>query len=135
MSYAFASDLQGAIYAHLLADPGVQGVLGTDVYDTLPSGTLPAVYALIGEERVRDASDISADGAWHDLTVSVFAPSGGFTQAKAAAGAIGTALIDASPALSAGHVVALSFRTARALRESGGGRRIDLTFRARTDAA
>lgn len=135
MSYAFAADLQGAIYAHLQADSGVQAVLGSDVYDTLPSGTLPSIYALIGEERVRDASDISADGAWHDIVVSVFTTVAAFSQAKQAAGAISQALVDATPTLAVGHVISIAFRSAKALRESGGGRRIDLTFRVRTDAA
>lgn len=132
MSYAMAAPLQAAIYAHLRADAGVSAALGEHLYDALPPGEPPLLYAVLGGEDARDASDKTGAGAWHRLTISVVASAAGFASAKAAAGAICDALIDAPLSLSRGTLTGLFFEKARAARRGPAGTRlITLTFRAR----
>ncbi|MBV2361327.1 DUF3168 domain-containing protein [Thalassococcus sp. CAU 1522] len=133
MSYALSAALQAAIYQHLANDAALQALVGSNVFDAMPEGSVPALYVLLGQESVRDASDVSGRGSWHDLGVSVVTASAGFQTAKDAAAAICDALIDAPLALTRGRLVGMAFRRARAVRASGGVRRIDLTFRARVD--
>lgn len=134
MSYGMASALQAAVYQRLIADTGLQALIGTAVYDAMPPGSLPATFVVLGEEDVRDASDVTGAGARHDFTVSVVSDAQGFATAKAAAGVIGDAL-DGSPlTLTRGRLVGLWFQRARARRMGAGDqRRIDMRFRARTE--
>ncbi|SFD53914.1 DUF3168 domain-containing protein [Roseivivax sediminis] len=134
MSYATAPALQAAIYQALTADAAVAAATGGHVYDAVPSGTLPALYMTLGAERVRDASDGTGHGAWHDLNVSVVTAAAGFQAAKDAAAAACDALCGAGLPMARGRLVSLRFLKARARRESDGTRRIDLTFRARVEA-
>lgn len=132
MSYAIAAALQGAIYTHLRADAALGALVGDAIYDALPAGALPALYVLLGPEDVRDASDKTAAGADHALTISVYSSAAGFAAAKAAAGAICDALLAAQLTLARGHLVGLRFAKARAARNAGNDlRQIDLIFRAR----
>jgi len=134
MSYAVASALQAAVFAAVSGDVAVQGLVGSDVFDALPSGSLPLTYVVLGEEIVRPRSDGTAYGAVHDFTVSVFSDAAGFASAKAVAVAVSDALVDASLVLSRGALVSLVFKRARADRgKSPNGRRIDLRFRARVE--
>lgn len=134
MSYAASAALQEAVYTCLTADPTVATLTGGHVYDALPAGPLPRLYVTLGAESVRDASDATGAGAWHDLSLSVVTEIAGFRAAKDVAGAVSDALVGCDLALARGRLVALQFRTARARRD-GALRRIDLTFRARVDAA
>ena len=134
MSYAATAALQAAIYARLQGDPVLADLLGGAIYDALPEGDLPALYAVIGPEVVRDASDGSGAGAEHRLQISVVGAAGGFGPAKAVAAAISDALAGADLPLARGRLVALSFLRAEArARDQGRLRRIDMTFRARTE--
>ncbi|MCV2886991.1 DUF3168 domain-containing protein [Ruegeria aquimaris] len=135
MSYGVAAALQAAVYQHLLADAGVAALVGTDIYDALPSGTLPQTYVLLGPEEVRDASDQSGEGAEHRFTVSVISEAAGFAGAKTLAGAISDVLDDAALSLARGRLVGLWFDRASARRTGTGGavRQIDLRFRARVE--
>jgi hypothetical protein len=133
MTYALASGLQQAVFQHLSADPGVNAALGGDLFDAMPSGSLPQLYAVLGAEEVADQSDASAAGARHRFTISIFTGSAGFSLAKDAAGAICDALIDADLALPRGHLVGLWFERATAQRLELGGRSIALMFAARVD--
>ncbi len=135
MTYALSAPLQAAVYQALLADAGVSDLVGTEIYDALPAGAMPPMYVLLGDEKVKDASDGTGQGAWHDFTVSVVSEAAGFSGAKEVAGAVSTALVDAPLTLSSGRLAGLRFVKARAAREPGGLRRINLTFRARVDAA
>ena len=136
MSYASAEALQEAVHHKLSNDAALAALVGGAIYDALPAGPLPQTYVAIGPEDVRDRSDGTGQGAWHRLTVAVVTEASGFRTAKQAAAAIGDALIDAPLALSQGRLVALNFQRARARRADRGRlRRIDLTFRARLDAA
>lgn len=133
MSYAVAEALQSAVYGRLAGDAALGALVGTAIYDSLPAGTLPGLYVTLGPESVRDRSDQSGGGARHDLTISVLSEAGGFAAAKAAAAAVNDALSAGPLALSRGRVVTLGFARAKALRVEGGTmRRIDLTFRVRT---
>ncbi|MFW2543526.1 DUF3168 domain-containing protein [Primorskyibacter sp. 2E107] len=133
MSYAVSAPLQAAVYARLQGDAALGALVGSAIYDALPSGTLPSLYVSLGPEFVTEASDMDGDGAWHDLTVSVITDAAGFQSAKEVAGAVSDALDDAALSLSRGRLVGLWFRKAKAKRETGGLRRIDLTFRARVE--
>ncbi len=134
MSYAIATALQTAVFGAVSSDPGVVALVGTDVFDALPSGVLPVTYVVLGEEDVRARSNVSADGAVHDFTVSVFSDATGFASAKAVAVAVSDALVDANLALARGALVSLDFLRAKARRgKAPDGRRIDLRFRARVE--
>ena len=133
MSYGISAALQEAVYARLLGSAQLTEIVGSAVYDELPPGPMPSLYVALGPEKVRDASDIATDAARHDFTVSVVTESAGFQTAKAAAGAVSDALNGAAMTLGRGHLVGLWFRQARATRESGGLRRIDMTFRAHVE--
>ena len=133
MSYALSAPLQAAIYQHLRADAALGALVGAAIYDALPPGPVPALYVALGPERVRDASDGTAIGAWHDVTLSVVSDTAGFQSAKAAAGAVSDALEEASLTMARGRLVLLKFLRAEASRESAGVRRIDLIFRARVE--
>ena len=133
MSYAAAAALQEAVFAHLAADPAVTAILGGAIHDALPAGPPPPLYLSLGPETVRDRSDGSARGAEHDVTLSIVSDAAGFHLAKTAAAAVCDALADPALPLTRGRLVALHFARASAKRDSGGRRRIDLTFRARLD--
>ncbi|MDM7970945.1 MAG: DUF3168 domain-containing protein [Paracoccaceae bacterium] len=133
MTYAAAAALQEAVFAHLAADPDVTALLGGAIHDALPAGPLPPLYLSLGPEVARDRSDATAQGAEHEITLSVVADAAGFHLAKAAAAAVCDALLDPDLVLARGRLVGMHFIRATAKRDSGGRRRIDLTFRARLD--
>ena len=135
MSYAVASALQAAVYARLQNDAVLASLVGSDIFDALPSGGLPPIYVALGPESAKDASDASGAGAWHRFVVSVVTAQAGFQNAKEAAAAISDALHGAELTLARGRLVGLWFEKAKAAHESRGQRRIDLTFRARVDDA
>lgn len=132
MSYAVSAALQSAIYGRLAADPVLAGLVGTAIYDAPPAGRLPPLWVSLGAEEARDASDATGSGAEHRLMVSVVGEATGFAQAKEAAAAISDALHGVGLPLARGRLVWMRFMRAQA-RQSGTGRRIDMTFRARTE--
>lgn len=132
MSYAVSAALQAAIYARLSADPVLTGLVGTAIYDAPPAGRMPPLWVSLGAEEAQDRSDVTASGAEHALMVSVVGEATGFAQAKEAAAAISDALHDATLPLARGRLVGMRFLRAKA-RQGGTGRRIDMTFRARTE--
>ena len=134
MSYAMAQPLQSAVFNALLASPAVQALVGSDIYDATPSGSLPATYVLLGEEDVRARSDISAAGALHEFTVTIVSTAAGFSGAKDLAGVITDLLTGSNLALSRGRVVWLAFLRARARRSASvGERQVELRFRAQVE--
>lgn len=134
MSYAIAAALQEAVYQKLAGDSVLSGLVGSAIYDALPSGSLPETYVTLGPEDVRERSDRSGGGAWHRFTVSVVTGNAGFHGAKKVAEAINDALVGTDLTLARGQLAGLYFYRARARREGSGAlRRIDLTFRARVD--
>lgn len=134
MTYALSAHLQTAIYDRLLADPAVTAELGADVYDAVPSGSVPALYAVIGEEKASERSDITSAGAEHEVKISVLTSDAGFSRAKRAAGAICDALVGAPLTLARGRVVGVTFRKAEAARDTSNSiRRVDLNFRIRVE--
>ena len=132
MSYAVSAALQAAIYGRLSSDPTLAGLVGPAIFDAPPAGRLPPLWVSLGAEEARDASDLTASGAEHRLMVSVVGEATGFAQAKEAAAAISDALHDTTLPLARGRLVWMRFVRAQA-RQSGTGRRIDMTFRARTE--
>lgn len=134
MSYGVAAALQAAVYQRLITDVAVDTLIGDAIYDAVPPGTVTGTYVSIGPEDVRDASDKTGRGAFHDFTVSVVTDEAGFQAAKAVAAAVSDALVGAQLLLLRGRLVGLWFVRARAARvESGEKRRIDLLFRARVE--
>ena len=131
MSYGVSAALQTAIYQELVADAPLTALVGSDIYDALPSGTLPSLYVALGPELVKDMSDKSGGGAVHEFSVSVVTDSAGFATAKQAAAAVSDALVDADLVLARGTLIALNFYRAKAVRVgTADERRIDLTFKA-----
>lgn len=136
MSYAIAAALQTAVYQRLSADTALTALVGTAIYDALPSGVVPPIYVALGPEIARDKSDKTGPGAEHEFTVSVVTDAAGFATAKEVAGAVSDALVDAPLVLSRGALVALNFYRAVAARiGTSDQRRINLIFRARVDAS
>ena len=132
MSYGVSSALQAGVYQALTNEPDLAAILGTAIYDALPQGALPQIYAVIGAETVRDASDKTGRGALHEFTVSVVTESAGFASAKVAAAAVSDVLVNADIVLSRGTLVSLNFYKAKAARIGAGDmRQINLIFRAR----
>ncbi|MFY0648080.1 DUF3168 domain-containing protein [Sulfitobacter geojensis] len=132
MSFAMSGPLQRAVYDALSADPVLGMIVGSAIYDAVPTGTLPAIYVRLGSEEVKDASDGSGAGAVHRFTVSVITSSPGFAQAKEAAAAISDTLHNGNFTLSRGRLVSLRFERAKASRvEAAATRQIDLRFAAR----
>lgn len=132
MSYSASAALQAAIYQRLASDLSLTALVGGAIYDAVPAGTLPDTYVTLGPEDVRDRSDATGAGAWHNVTISVLTATAGFQPAKDVAAAIGDALADADLTLSRGRMAGIRFYRARARRD-GALRRIDMTFRARVD--
>ncbi len=132
MSYGVAAALQSAVFQALTNDAPLDALLDGAVYDALPPGTLPSLYAILGSEDVKDASDQTGGGALHEFTVTVVTESAGFASAKVAAAAISDVLAGASLPLTRGTLVALNFYKAKAARVGTGDmRQINLIFRAR----
>lgn len=134
MSYGTASALQMAIFQRLAADGAIDALVNGAIYDSAPPGATAGTYVSIGPEDVRDASDQTGRGAFHEFVVSIVSDDGGFQTAKAVAAAVSDALTGAALVLSRGRLVGLWFLRARARRvEEADVRRIDMTFRARVE--
>ena len=135
MSFAASLALQKAVYGALSGDIALNDLVGGAVFDAVPPGDEPDLYVLLGPERVRDRSDVTAAGSLHDFTVAVVSEASGYSTAKRAAGLVFDLLTGTQPALERGQLVSLRFLNAVARRKSKGsaGRQVDLTFRARID--
>ncbi|MCV2868533.1 DUF3168 domain-containing protein [Defluviimonas sp. WL0002] len=134
MSYGMAASLQAAIYQRLTGDSVLSALVSGAIYDAAPPGIVAGTYVSLGPEDVRDASDQSGSGAYHEFVVSVVTDAAGFQTAKEVAAAVSDALVGAPLALARGRLVGLWFMRARARRvEEADVRRIDLTFRARVE--
>ena len=136
MSYSVSAALQAAVYQALVSDASLAGLVGTAIYDAIPTGTLPVTYVTLGPEIVRDKSDKSGYGAEHSFTISVVTETAGFGAAKDVAAAVSDVLNDADLSLSRGRLVAMRFNRATAKRiGSGATRQIDLRFSAHVEDA
>jgi hypothetical protein len=134
LTYAISAALQAAVYQKLFADPALASVVGSGIYDVVPSGPVPDTYVTLGPEQVLDRSDKSGFGALHRFTVSVVTDAAGFSRAKIVGAAVCDALNDADLVLSRGRLVALRFDRATARRiGTGSTRQIDLRFSARVE--
>jgi len=134
MSYGVSSALQSAVYQRLSADSTLAALVGSAIYDTVPSGMVPDTYVSLGPEEVRDRSDQTGRGALHFVTVSVVTDAAGFQTAKTVAAAISDALVDAQLILARGRLIYFRFDRAKARRVGAGEtRRIDLRFHARVE--
>ncbi|MGC8202245.1 DUF3168 domain-containing protein [Aliiroseovarius sp. PTFE2010] len=131
MSYGVAAALQSGVYSALSADSALAALVGTNIFDAAPTGTVPALYVSLGPEDVTDRSDKDGSGANHDFTVSVVTDAAGFQTAKEVAAAVSDVLTGAALTLTRGTCVGIWFMNAKARRvKDGASRRIDLRFRA-----
>ncbi|MEO0390413.1 MAG: DUF3168 domain-containing protein [Pseudomonadota bacterium] len=134
MSYGVSAALQAAIFQALTADAALAALVGTAIYDAVPSGNLPPLYVTLGPETARAAHDKTGRGALHHVSVDVVTTAPGFAQAKQTAGAVCDALDQADLPLSRGRLVYLNFNRATASRsDQAAGRTITLRFAARTE--
>ena len=131
MSYLSSLAMQRAVFTALEADPTLPGL----VHDSLPPGPVPDMWVMIGDEDVRDRSDVTGRASLHQFTVSVLGDAPGFAEIKRIAGTVCDVLDGSDLSLEQGHLTHLRFDRARARRagRSGGLRRIDLRFAARLD--
>ena len=134
MSYGMSAALQAAVFQRLTADAALAALVGGAIHDSMPPGSGSGTYVSLGPEDARDASDQIGRGAFHDFVVSVVTDQAGFQTAKQIAAAISDALTGATLVLGRGRLIGLWFLRAKARRvEAGDIRRIDLSFRARTE--
>ncbi|KEJ94573.1 Protein of unknown function [Pseudosulfitobacter pseudonitzschiae] len=136
MSYGVSAALQGAIYEALTASTAVTDLVGTDIYDAVPTGTVPSLYVSIGAETAQAANDKTGTGALHDVRIAVVTDVQGFAAAKAVATAVSDTLHGADLTLTRGRLIYLNFDRAVADRsDAGAGRMIALRFKARVEDA
>ncbi len=134
MSYEHSAALQSAVYVALINDPEVTALVSQNIFDALPSGSLPDMFVSLGSETVQDASDKTHSATLHDFTISVITTHSGFLEAKQVAAAVGKVLLGSSLLLLAGSLTYLNFQRATARRDTDSQtRRIDMSFRARID--
>ncbi|MGH1577209.1 DUF3168 domain-containing protein [Planktotalea sp.] len=134
MSVLLSDVLQSAVYDRLVANVELGAIVNAHIYDAMPAGPVPDLYVLIGEEVVKDSSDVSGAGSQHDVLISLISTADSFLTLKQAASAVWTALDSSDLVLSEGRVVGFWFRASTAKRSSSGQRKIDLKFRARLEA-
>ncbi|MFK7870269.1 MAG: DUF3168 domain-containing protein [Roseobacter sp.] len=134
MTYALSAALQASVYQKLSNDGSVTGLVGDEIYDALPGGSLPETFISLGSEQVRDASDKTANGAIHRIDVTVRTQKPGFVEAKRIAVAVSDALHNADLNMDRGRLVYLRFLRAQARRlDQSAGREIQMQFSARVD--
>ena len=131
MSFAVSEALQAAVFAALSGDAAVASLVGSNIFDAVPSGVLPSLYIALGEEKAHNASSKTTSGASHDLAVDIHGDVAGFQLVKALAAAVCDALIDANLTLSRGSLTSLQFKYARATKGVSPDQRVvNLIFRA-----
>ena len=132
MSYFASSALQTALYKALMGASSITDMIGKNLFDAPPSGDLPDLYVLLGEERVLDRSSATNTAAMHEFTLSVYSTKAGFLSAKTLAAKICEVLSDGLVlSRGGGDLISLSFVSARASRGAINQRRqIHLLFRA-----
>lgn len=134
MTYALSVALQRSLFERLAGDATLVSLVGTAIFDAVPSGALPETFISLGSEQVRDASDQTGNGAVHRIDVSVRTQKPGYAGAKAIAVAVSDALHNADLTLERGRLVYLRFLRAEARRvDQSAGREIRMQFSARVD--
>ena len=94
--------LRKAIFARLVADAAIVGLIGPGaVFDEVPRGREPP-YLVLGEGTVKDWSTSSDRGHEHQLTLSAWSKEGGARQALAMASAV-VACLEAMASALDGH--------------------------------
>jgi len=68
-------------------------LIGSNVFDAPPTGSIPQNYVLIGDETVRNQSAKTSNGAVHEFVINVVSDAAGFATAKQVAGTVCDALI------------------------------------------
>ena len=134
MTYALSWPLQTGIYNMVCQSPDCAQHLNGRIFDsTPPSQGAPVpndVYMTFGDEDVTDWSTGTTVGAVHVITISIYAPRHGFSDAKQAASAVSDSILSGQLALTRGTVVNARFVDAKTRRDERDSlRRIDMRFR------
>jgi hypothetical protein len=125
--------LQKAVFAALVADPGVGALVGDRVHDA-PPGEPAFPYVTIGDTRVSDWSTGTETGAEHRLTLTVWSRERGKRECYAVMEAIEAVLHDAALTLEDHTLANLRFEFADVTRERDGITwRATMRFRAVTE--
>ena len=112
--------LQRAVFAALIADSKVVGLLGGErVYDHVPRGAA-FPYVTFGQSVERDWSTGSDDGSEHILTLHVWSQSAGRKQADTIMAAMRAVLHDRMLALNGYRLINLRHEFADARRDPDG---------------
>jgi hypothetical protein len=134
MTYALGWPLQEALFGALSADPECAAFFDTRIHDAPPpfgsDAEAEGLYLVIGDERVRDWSTASDEGAVHQVRLDVYAPRRSFAEAKQAAAAVSDVVLKSALTPARGRVVNARFVDARTGRsENDALRRIAMRFR------
>ncbi|HEY2069827.1 MAG TPA: DUF3168 domain-containing protein [Rhizomicrobium sp.] len=130
MSASFA--LQQALFAALMADAGVQSLLGNPprVFDAVPrESAFP--YAVLGDDTETNWNTATESGSEHALSLDVWSRGGGHKESKLIADALRAVLDDAALTPSGQVLVSLRYQGAEFTRQDDGDTyRATLHFRA-----
>lgn len=112
--------LQRSVYAALIGDSNVTGLLGgTRIYDHVPRGSV-FPYVTFGQSSERDWSTGSEEGCEHVLTLHVWSQAAGRKQAEEIMAAMRNALHDKTLALTGYRLVNLRHEFSDARRDPDG---------------
>lgn len=126
--------LQKSIY-QLLSSDSALSVLVSGVYDFVPQASIYP-YVVIGEDRLRDWSTKTTNGAEHQLTLHVHSREGGRKQAALIMERLHTLLHNAALTMTGQTLVAISFEGSDIMQEKDGiGYHGVMRYRALTEAA
>lgn len=135
MSYGASAALQMAVFDRLTQDSALAAIVGSNIFDALPEGSLPTLYVVIGPEEARVFADGSGAGATHEFAITIIGNTAGFLAAKQAAVAVSDALLAGSDlSLARGALINIGFLRARA-RKTDAAREVEMWFRALIDDA
>lgn len=125
--------LQKAIVAALKADAGVSALVGSNVFDTVPSSD-PFPRITLGEDQVITERADCYIGEEIFVTIHAWSRKPGFPEVKQIAGAVRLALHEAELSLDDCRLVDLSSEDVRFMREQDGvTSHAVITFRALTE--
>ncbi|UXT99919.1 DUF3168 domain-containing protein [Agrobacterium tumefaciens] len=112
-------ELQKAIYARLVADPEVDGVIGERVFDRIPEDAIfPYLHLGEAQEITEDVTCVSAQAIY--LTLHGWSREVGYPEVKRLAAAVKDALHLAPLVLETWRLVSINHRDTRVFRDQDG---------------
>lgn len=127
--------LQGAISTLLKANAGVAAIVGTRVYDAVPTNPVATFpYLTIGDDQVLPDIAQDYDGADVVMTIHGWSRGAGFPEVKGLGKAVNAALTDAALTITGFRIVEIIPEQIQYLRDPDGLTRHGVfVFRARTE--